>query len=296
MILTDEMYLIGTSSDKLCTYLDKDYVLLKKSMPVPDSGLEGYISNINKAFESGVKISRVLDYRFIPNTTSSYSNGNSYTKGVFLEERAKGEYVDRESIVVSLKNDYDFNSIVITYLNKFIKYMNSLEKRALAPQAVFDKLVWDCKKIEEFGLQVDPKPLNFFYDESNGFSIIDVIPSSDKTDEYSLATYIYVIVFGYGPTTLQIEHELYLGLPKEIKEKHAKILSLLNQKIQIALFNNGFNKAVVDDVEDKQSFRYQDRYKEVDMVQMVAEIEDIYTEKKKPREPMSLDELNMTFL
>lgn len=295
MKLTEEMYLIGSTSDKICTYYDSDYVLLKKSMPITDDKLDEYISNINKAYESDVKISRVLDYRFIPGTTSSFSNGDSYTKGVFLEERAKGDYVTSENMSLSLNNEYDFNSMVLTYLNKFMVYMKSLEKRAMAPQAVFDKLVWDIKKIGEFGLEIDPKPLNFFYDENNGFSIIDVIPTDRKTEDFDLACYTYIIVYGYGPTTLDIDYDRYYGLPKEIKEQHAKILNILNQKIQLALLNNGFDKTVVDEAAKHEAFRYEDRYTEVDMVDMPTELEELYNEKKREKVLKSNDDLNMNF-
>ena len=57
--------------------------------------------------------------------------------------------------------------VVIIKNNTAIK----IEKASEAKDGVYIKLVRDVMNLPKYNLEVDPKPLNFFFDEENGFSI-----------------------------------------------------------------------------------------------------------------------------
>lgn len=203
MKLTDELYEIGKNSKDMCIYIDDDYVLLKKKMPIEDNKLDKYIALINKAHEHGVNIASILDYRLIDGTTTH----GDYTTGVFLEERAKGLSSRKMSVMyLKTKENYDFNDITKEYLNEIETYLNELEEKNKGSQEVYNKLVKDCLELNNYGLTVDPKPLNFFYDNDKGYTIIDTITSDKKEkDNIYFPRYIFSIVFGYHKTSLFID-------------------------------------------------------------------------------------------
>ena len=179
MVLTDELFERGKNQKEKCTIINDDYVLLKKKMPCTDEELQTYINNIRKAKDSGINICSIVDYRLIDGTTSKYTTQGkdiSYTAGVFIEDRAKGTTNDGLTCE---------------------EYISDLEKRASADQIIYDKFVQDYVGIFNFDLTPDPKPTNFFFDEKEGFSIIDVIDVKNTSNQY-LARYIITAAFGYG--------------------------------------------------------------------------------------------------
>ena len=247
MKLSDELYEIGKNSKKICTYIDENYVILTKTMPINDAHLDEYINSIRKSKDNGINISSILDYRLIEGTTSSYNNAVSYTKGVFLEERAKGKCISQFNITyLNLNENYDFNKIINDYLNQNETYLSELEERSNANQEIYDKLVNDCLKLNDFKLTIDPKPLNFFFDKDKGYNIIDVIPSDDNeiTNEF-FPKYIFNIVYGYARPSIIVNSSSIYSLPSEMHNRYKECMDKLNAKIVKALRNNNINEEFI---------------------------------------------------
>ena len=194
MKITDELFERGKNQKEICTVIDDDYVLIKKTMPCTDQEFPKYFENLRKAKESGINVCTIVDYRFIEDKKSVFNSGGkevSYTTGVFIEERAKGSSNPEHKKPIK-----DCDSLR-EYINTCEEYITDLEKRASADQNIFDKLVSDYVGLFKFGLNPDPKPTNFFFDEKEGFTIIDVIDVENKSNEY-LSRYLLGAVFGYG--------------------------------------------------------------------------------------------------
>ena len=247
MELTNELFEIGKNSKDICVYLNEDYVLINKKMPIEDSKLEEYINSIKILKESGVNISSIEDYKLIDGTTSSFSNGKSYTKGVFLEERAKGNCIaEPTNIYLNKEKEYDLNKITDDYLKQNENYLKELEIRANANQDVYNKLVSDCLSLNDYNLTIDPKPLNFFYDKEKGYTIIDVIPSDKKEmDNEFFPSYIFTIIYGYGKSGVQIDFPGIYSLPSEMNQRFKECIDELNVKIVRALRNNNINEEYI---------------------------------------------------
>lgn len=281
MKITDELYEIGKNGNGIFTDVNDDYCLVSKSMPVNDQELEKYISAITKAKSDGINIASIVDYRMIPGTTATYNTNHgviTYTRGVFLEDKAKGKSLGIKNLMVSPNNQYDFDKLTLDYLRLILDYIEELERRLEAPQETFDKLVSDCLDLEDYGLTIDPKPLNFFYHPKHGFTIIDVIGLTDKDKRLSendyFPTYIYGIVLGYGPSTLSIGNDKYTGLPIEYQTRMFNALNGLEIKIKTALFNNGIKMDTINENANRNGYRFVNAYTNVELEDMVTEVVD----------------------
>lgn len=242
-LLTEELFELGKNSNEIFTPLNEQYCLVTKTLPVVDSEIDSYIADINDAHATGINIARILDYRLIPGTTRSFYDGEyQFTKGVFLEERAPGNTLEYESINLSFAKEYDFKKLSETYLNKNLCYIEELEKRAEAPQEMYNKLVGDCMSLDTFGLAVDPRPLNFFFDSKVGFTIIDVLKDNriarnmaDKMIDSMLG-----IVYGYGCYDIVIDGNSFSYLPTDYIKRLVEAYRRIDIKIIAALRRFGF--------------------------------------------------------
>lgn len=298
MKLNNEMCEMAFNNKGICTIYDENYVILKKSMPVTDDKLEWYIETIKKLKDNGVNISTIVDYKLLPETTKTFENVGSYTQGIFLEERAAGKSHSRESIYLGTKKDYDFNEIIKEYLQLVIEYVEELEKRAAASQEVFDKLVIDCKKINEVGLTIDPKPLNFFYDVNDGFTIIDVVPSNSHDVEGTykyFPQYMFSIVFGYGKPDLSIEYNYFSVMPQELSERLNNAGKILEAKIVAALRKYGFSEDNIKEAVSKNMFRYQNKLPNVELEDMEDYIAQNFIRIKEENEKKKSEPDDFTF-
>lgn len=291
MKLTDDMINLAKKDGKKCTIYNDDYVLLYKSMPVTDDKLDVYINKLNELYNNGINISNILDYKLVG--PSSKFNIGEYTKGVFLERRAKG------SCIGDIKN-INFNNIenieesINSYLNNINKYLDELEKRSNAHNFVFDKLIDDYLKICKIGLSPDPKPLNFFYDENEGYTIIDVIyTEQDYNILKDLSRIMYIIIFGYNFPRLSYRYNNLNIIPIECLDRFNNIVNRLDDKMINSLLNIGISKnnimeAIISNREKYSNLIGVDNYKEM----MVKEINKI-NEKDKLEASENL--LNFTF-
>ncbi len=238
MILTEELYNIGKDSKEICTIIDDDYVLVTKSMPVVDSKIKFYVNAIKKAKQSGINIASILDYKIIPGTTVNFSNDEyRFSKGVFLEDRAKGNSLGNYNLFFRSNRDNDISQFVISYMKSLDEYTLEIERRAVGPQEHFDKLVKDCLDVRKFGIEIDPKPLNFFYDSNVGYTIIDVIGYNDSSKIVSpyFTGYIFGIVYGYGKPVAMVDGDFFTGIPKEYSDRLRAAYKVLDTKIVRAL-------------------------------------------------------------
>ncbi len=238
MVLSDELFEKGKSSKEVCTIIDDDYVLVTKSAPVVDKDIDEYVDNIKRAKKSGINIAAILDYRFIPGTTIYFDSNNiSFSRGVFLEERAKGVSLSSYYLYYDSLKDDNINELAIQYLNSLEEYVREIEKRSNGSQQVYDKFVIDCIKVKKYGIEIDPKPLNFFYDEDNGFTIIDVISKRDNSSMVSpyFPKFIFGIVYGYGRPVVMVDCNFFQGIPKEYSDRLRKAYQVIDAKIVAAL-------------------------------------------------------------
>lgn len=192
MRLTEELFERGKKQKEICSIIDDNYVLLSKTMPCTDADLGDYITTLRKLKADGVNIATVVDFKLIDNTRVEFRNGEiSYTKGVFIEERAKGTNFDIDTFTIHTKDD------MLAYLEATENYLEEIEKRADASQATYDKLLDDYLKINASGMTADPKPLNFFFDEKEGYTFIDLINTEMNTNQF-LVRYLSNACLGFG--------------------------------------------------------------------------------------------------
>lgn len=270
MKLNDEMVNLALSNEGICTNYNDDFVLLKKAMPVTDEQLDWYLSSLKDLKDSGVNIATVVDYRLLPSTTKTFENVGSYTQGVFLEERAKGKSLNSDSIYLKPSKDYDFNEVVCGYLKKVDSYLEELELRAQAPQEMYDKLIMDCHSIQNVGLTIDPKPLNFFFNEQLGYTIIDVIPnhSSKEDDKKYFPQYLLAVVFGYGRPRISIGYDDFSILSPDLMERLKKAGEVLEAKLVVALRKYGYSEENIVIAVGKNKFRYESKLAPVELEDM----------------------------
>ena len=243
-LLTDELYEFGKNSKEIFTPLSDHLCLVTKAMPVNDNEIDDYIANIRNAYSAGVNIARILDYRLIPETSKSFNDGKyQFTKGVYLEDRAPGNSIEYEALSLSFFKEYDFKKLSKEYLEKNLWYIEELEKRAAAPQGFYDKLVGDCLNLNSFGLAVDPRPLNFFFDSNVGFTIIDVLKESRVSRNMAdkMIDSMLDIVYGYGSYDIMIDGNEFSYLPIEYIYRLVDAYRRIDKKIITSLRKYNFS-------------------------------------------------------
>ena len=126
MKLTDELFERGKSQKQICDVIDDNYVLLHKTMPCSDQELESYINGMKQAKKDGINLSCVTDYKLIPETTHTFGNV-AFTKGVFIEERAKGiTSPDSTCTFLSPKQEYDYDLLAEYHIHLLTNYIEML--------------------------------------------------------------------------------------------------------------------------------------------------------------------------
>ena len=295
MKLTEEMYNRVKDNKRTCTIYNDQYVLLTKTMPAEDEFLEEYLNNMKKLQDMGVNISTVVDYRLIPGTTSTYQNGKvSYTKGVFLEEKAPGQNCGEHSSfsVNNLSNEESLSEIK-KYINANEEYVSFLEAKNKAPQEVYDKLVSDYLSFQKCGLTPDPKASNFFFDSKKGYTFIDPIPLPSKSKESKefLPQYIYNAVFGYGKPILYLPGIFGREfMSSALSARYQAVFMLLQAKIIKALRNAKIDEEYIKAAMERQSYQLTN-YTVVEDDKAIEHLADIIAKKEEEKEP----EDNFTF-
>lgn len=233
--LTNEMIEISKKSKQICTLYDENYVVLNKIMPVTDNDLDNYISAIKDLKKKGVNIATILDYKLIK--SSNNKKKNVYTKGFYLEERAKGSSFSSKKIFwINTNEKTDFEEVSIKYMKCLENYIKELENRTEANQTIYDKFLNDYLSFSEVGLLPDPNPTNFFFSQEIGYTIIDPIPGKITERFYTfLASYLFIDVFGHGRPIIFINDNLLNCMSQNAHDRLFKATNKLIGKITYSL-------------------------------------------------------------
>lgn len=278
--LTKEMIEISKENKGICTLYDENYVILNKIMPVTDDGLNNYINSIKELKDKGVNIATILDYKLI----KSNKKNSLYTKGFYLEERAKGtSFGPTENFWLHTNEGIDFDAVAIRYMKSIDTYISELEERAKADQCVYDKFVIDYLTFSEVGLLPDPNPSNFFFSLEYGYTIIDPVPAGRMDRFYNfLANYLFADVFGYGRSKIFIDDNLLNCMSQDEHNRLFKAANKLIQKITCALRNVNYPDELVKNAEKMvNNLLCLDNIKIVDRSNLAAYIEKEFTDLKQ---------------
>lgn len=227
---------------------DDSHVLLKKSMPADDKHLEEYLANIKKAITNGVNTINIIDYKLYEDQKWVYDKDHVFTTGLFLEEKAKGNSMNFQSLFI-LDNEVnvDYEGMSVEYIKVVTSYIKELELRANASQDIYDKFVHDCLEVENYDLTIDPVPANFFFDKEKGFTLIDLVPGPNKdTKREHFVEHLVSAIMGYGKPMILIGRYRVDQLPKELHNRYEIVLSDICAKLSQALINNKLDNLVKD--------------------------------------------------
>lgn len=281
MQLTDELFERGKNQKEICTIIDDDYVLLHKTMPCSDQELDSYINQMKQAKNDGLNISCITDYRLRPETTHTFGNV-AFTKGVFVEQRAKGITNSEDTcLFLNAQKEYDYDALAYNYLTTLTNYIQSLEYKDSAPQEVYDKLLADMLGLQKYNLTIDPKPLNFFFDKDAGYTIIDPIPSNNKTiqDLEYYPHYFMLIIFGYGCPYISGNDSKRL-IPEDLLIRFQRVISSLMNKATTSLKKYGFEDKDINDSINKTNKMTLSNIEIVDRNNLSGAIKDLHAKQK----------------
>ena len=274
MQLNDELFEFGKNNEGICKVIDSDYVLITKKMPIQDKELKSYINSISQAKKEGISISSITDYKLIDGSASSFNNGVSFSKGVFIEDRAKGNSFYFKQFYLNKDN---IKETINEYTNSVNFYIDELERRSEADESVYEKLVSDITSLPKYNLEVDPKPLNFFFDETKGYTIIDPIPYTGLTKKEYYPQFMKAIVFGYGVSHLYLDNTDISMMSKEQFDRYKNAKKVLLAKVEIALLKHGFTES---DLQIFEVIRNEKDPQIVDSVDTLDYVEDRLEEHK----------------
>lgn len=250
-------------------------------MEVPDNQLETYLERIKQAQASGINIPKVVDYKLLEDSVGNAS------KGIFIEERAKGSNLNVRGLILRTNQKYDLKTTISLYLEKVEIYLEELEKRAAAPQEVYNKFLSDFINLHKFGLKPDPNSLNYFFDSEVGYTIIDPYPNeSNILNEKDLFRYIINDIYGVSRPAILIKKDKLEGfyyLPEQLKTRLDSASSLLNRKISKAFSQAAYSDDyILNNLElNKHRFRTEDE--SVEFSDLISLLEDHLQNKQQSK-------------
>lgn len=150
-------------------FLSGDYAVLKtNNIEAGNSNFNTVIDDLDALSADGVNVARILGYA-VTEFGNPYDSGVRYDSGYIVQERAKGrELLDHKRVPMS----YDPRRNTPENRQYVLDYCTMLKN---APQWQFNRFMRDLKAITDKKIMVDPSKLtNFFYDENEGFSFIDL--------------------------------------------------------------------------------------------------------------------------
>ena len=263
--LTPEIIKQAIQNGRIFMPYDNENIILYKRFTVRDEFVAEYVQSINRLADEGINTPRIKDYKIL-----SEPSAYGYSKYVILEEKAKGNNFDyKEDTYLSISETKpDFEKTSIIYLQRLDEYINEISLRADAPIEHYLKLVTDYIYITNQGLQIDPKPLNFFFDKDIGFTFIDINGRGKSDLKMYLPRYIFGCVLGYGIPSLSIGITHYNYIDQErlnrLKEAYNNIIT----KISAVLIKQGYSKEHI--IEDSKNWIYQ-----LNSLKLLEPIEDI---------------------
>lgn len=255
MKLTDDMLKHPTKSTRL---LQKGYVLKDKTIFLSEADTISYINNLKRAKEGRINIPTIYDYR-INSVLSSVTNLS------LIEEEMPGESIERYLYLPCNPAKDDMASCSRTYLENIRRYEEELQRRALAPQKMYDKYFLDYKGLEAYHLRPNDEHIFFLFDETRGFSIIKPLPNNDSesytNDLYFFDKYISTII-GFILPKMIIDTKSVTLIPKEDTILIKKYLHKITEKIVITLKSKGYSNHIINEVVSEINLRFRDYLKE----------------------------------
>lgn len=165
---TDNPVFTANGSNSKC-FLSGNYAVLKTgNIEAGNDNFASVIEDLDELSQEGVAVSRILGYA-VTDYGKPYASGVRYDSGYIVQERAKGrELLDHKRVPMSFdprRNTPENRQYVLDYCTMLKN----------APQWQFNRFMRDLKAITDKKIMVDPSKLtNFFYDEHEGFSFIDL--------------------------------------------------------------------------------------------------------------------------
>ncbi len=239
MKLTDEMIQETIRNNQKFNIYDDKCVLLYKKFPVKNTEIDKYIKTLESLKEKGVNTPLILDYHIVE--TSEFG----YCKAVILEEKADGTTLDLNPIYINLKNEsIDFKKVSDSYLSALDSYINEIENRANVSQNMYDKFLTDFFLINNSNLQIDPKPLNFYFSSSSGFTFIDINGVGENGLNY-LPMYFLGAVLGYGVPNLKIHSTNCMYIDNDRLKRLTNGYQTIISKVLVALEKYGYSRKYI---------------------------------------------------
>ena len=190
---TDKLECDKSGGNSKCIIVDNYAVLKTGNIPGCGDSFPRMINCLHNLKKKNVNIAQILGYA-VTQLGETYTNGTRYDKGYIVQEKAIGSELLYPGILRGKSEQECFNIV--------IRYLKMLDK---IPQQHFDKWVADFKIITDNKIAVDPsKESNFFYDDKNGFSFIDLNfftdePLFDKIDSDGTCHHDKFITYTFLP-------------------------------------------------------------------------------------------------
>jgi len=209
-------------------YFVDDYVVIKANLSIKDTRpvskvrdkvpFDEVVKRLNMLKNGGVNVVPILGYAYDPDNIYDIYGKLAYASGYIIEPKAMGKELWNEK-------DFDDKKYVLERIRMF----------AQAPQEQYNKFVKDFIAIVDAGIFIDPVEENFFYDEINGFSFIDLNTIADKgqteLNMQSLQSFYRKIAhekFIEKKDLTDEEREAVIQNNNQIFEKYQKALSTVN--------------------------------------------------------------------
>lgn len=262
----------GEGLTSKCYYVG-DYALLYGSIELDAIELRKIL--IDKYISQGVHIAPIIEYKADPNEKiNTYDKGNStisYQKGWTLQKRAKGSVIYKNWTKDNTVNSIErFDEQIMDYCDNLNDYMGIIRKIANAKQEQLDRFVYgNLKLAEREELVIDySKPTNFFYDEEEGFTFIDIgvnhltVPNEFTSPEWTTRSVVNLLTPSLPYLVLHQENYRRHGvgestnglLPADIHLEITSYITEIINKLRTAFFNNNismdiFNKVLSERLE-----------------------------------------------
>lgn len=173
----------GKGASSTC-YCIGDFALLHGTINIDT--INQRISIINEAIQQGINIMPILEYeQDNPNSKDTYQSAWS------LQQRAKGN-----ELYNGWNGFYEINDTdqYANYLTKVREYISRFKIISNASQEQISKFIEDFGRLTGSELLIDTsKPNNFFYDENEGFTFVDINLNGDdvyQPNRYECGRYI----------------------------------------------------------------------------------------------------------
>jgi len=202
-------------NSKSCYVISEDLVLLTQKCHD-----EKLASNVISDYEYQNKVKK-LGINMCETYDIEYIDGVLY----ILQERAKGNSI--RNYTMDVKSESDKKSVVHQ------KDLEMIIKMSEAPQEMYDKYVFDGILLDKNHIGIDAGKPNLFFSEIEGFTFIDLQPSSEiefRPEDLGDRRLLSTILFSGVYNQISSEDEYIINCKNDIAKK-----------LVVALAKNGFS-------------------------------------------------------